>query len=83
LEANPLRERLLAATSAFRVGRTAEGNSALVEFIDLLDSALRGLQDPEVGMFVLPHVKEIVQAQERGDNLRVADLLEYELQPMI
>ena len=83
MEANPLRERLLAATSAFRVGRPAEGSTALIEFIDLLDTALKGLQDSEVEKLVLPHIKAIIQAQERGDTLCVADLLEYELQPML
>ena len=83
MEANPLRERLLATTSAFRVGRTAEGNAALIEFIDLLDKAIKGLQDPEVEKHLLPHITAIIQAQERGDTLRVADLLEYELQPMV
>ena len=74
---------MLAATRAFRVGRTAEGHAELIEFIDLLDQALKELQNARVAKQVLPHIQEIIRAQERGDILRIADLLEYELQPML
>ena len=80
---NPLRDCLLAAVSAFRVGRAAEGSSALVQVIDLISQALHALQDEELAEFVLPHLQEILAAQERGDVLRIADLLEFELLPAV
>ncbi len=80
---NPLKETLLAAVSAFRMGRSAEGNSALIEFIDLMQQALTALGDEELAAFVLPYVQEIVAAQERGDVLRIADLLEFDLLPVV
>lgn len=80
---NPLAQSLLAAVSAFRVGRAAEGNTALIEFIDLMQAALRGLDDPVVEASFNPHLEEILAAQVRGDVLAVADLLEFELLPMV
>ena len=80
---NSLEQCLLAAVSAFRVGRAAEGNTALIEFIDLMQAALQGLQDPQIAALVNPHLEEIVAAQVRGDVLRVADLLEFELLPIV
>jgi len=80
---NPLRDSLLAAVSAFRVGRTAEGSTALVQVIDFMSQALQALQDEELAELVLPHLQEILAAQERGDVLRIADLLEFELLPAI
>lgn len=80
---NPLLDALLEAKTAFRVGRLAEGNTALVEFVDLLQQALAALDDEAVVRAIGPHVKAIVEAQERGDVLFVADLLEYELQPLV
>ena len=80
---NPLRDSLLAAVSAFRVGRTAEGSTALIQVIDLMSQALQALQDEQLAEFVLPHLQEILAAQERGDVLRIADLLEFELLPAV
>lgn len=66
----------LQAITAFRLGREGEGSNALVKFIDGLapvlesNSALLGPDEAAL-------LSEIMAAQQRGDYLFVADLLEY------
>jgi len=74
-----LREALTEAAISFRVGMPAKGNDALVAFIDLLQRRLEALGSEEAAQAVLPYLTEIIGAQQRGDTLRIADLLEYEV----
>ena len=78
-----LRAALMQTVSSFRVGMTSRGNDALVRFVTLLQNRLDGKGTDEAAAPFLPHLGEIIQAQERGDWLRVADLLEFELLPLL
>ncbi len=78
-----IRRHLLVSVSSFRIGMQAQGNAALVCLVDGLQQAL---ETPSMGLdagVFLPHLREILQAQQRGDYLRVADLLEFELSRLI
>ena len=75
------RQALLAAASSFRLGMHAQGNDAFVHFVDGLRA---WIEEPERGADarrLSPLFAEFVAAQMRGDYLRVADMLEYELAP--
>lgn len=71
------RTALDAAARDFRLGMEAAGNECFVSFVDALMVVLAdpGPEDEALAVW-LP---EIVAAQERGDFLRVADVLEYEV----
>lgn len=64
------------AITAFRLGREGEGSAALVKFIDCLAPALERNSDL-LGGDEATLLNEIMAAQQRGDYLFVADLLEY------
>ena len=83
--ANPdeLRAALLQTVASFRVGMPARGNDALVRFVGLLQGLLDSSGTDESAQRLLPHLSRIIEAQERADYLRVADLLEYELLPLL
>ena len=69
-----------AVASSLRLGMDAQGNEAFVQLVDWLGS------HPSSGTLmprIEPVLAEIVAAQERGDTLRLADLLEFELQPRL
>ena len=72
--------RIQAVAASLRLGMDAQGNAAFVELVDWLVS------QPSAGDWLPalePVLGQIVSAQERGDTLRVADLLEFELQPRL
>lgn len=78
-----LRAALLQTVAAFRVGMPARGNDALARFVTRLQDRLeRGGSDAQALSF-LPHLSDIIAAQERGDYLRVADVLEFDLLPLL
>jgi hypothetical protein len=78
-----MHDALATAVRAFRLGMDGDGNDALVQFIDALSRALvQGtLRVPEAEL--LPLLALALQAQQRGDLLRVADLLEFEIGPRL
>lgn len=80
---DPLRSALMTTVSSFRVGMTSRGNDALVKFVTLLQARLDGAGTDAAATPFLPYLGAIIQAQERGDWLRVADLLEFELLPLL
>lgn len=80
---NTLRAALLQTVASFRVGMPARGNDALARFVGLLQELLGRSGTDEGAGRLLPHLSQIIAAQERGDYLRVADLLEYELLPRL
>lgn len=69
---------LRATASSLRLGMEAQGNAAFVQLVDWLCAGGGALARP-----LEPLLAEIVSAQERGDTLRVADLLEHELRPRL
>ncbi len=80
---NTLHATLMRTVASFRVGMSARGNDALASFVTLLQAELDSQGTDSGAHPFLEHLKEIVAAQERGDYLRVADLLEYEVLPLI
>ncbi len=78
-----LRAALMRTVASFRVGMPARGNDALVSFVTMLQARLEGTGSDAVAHPFLAHLGEIIAAQERGDYLRIADLLEFELLPLL
>ena len=71
---------LNAAANSFRVGMEAQGNDRLSKCIDALWSGLnQGALQPVslASAHLLPILEDLLAAQDRGDYLYVADLLEY------
>lgn len=77
-----LHQHIHAVVHALRLGRSAEGNDALAEFLQQLSIALTGPLGSQAPL-LLPALRALLQAQEQGDFLYVADLLEYELAPRL
>jgi hypothetical protein len=58
-----------------------EGASAMVEVID---GIMKGVQGGRVrGELLVKHLQGLMQAQARGDFLYLADVLEYEIAPIL
>lgn len=76
-----LRPALEEAAVAFRVGMAARGHDAFVVFVDALQAELTARGSDEIANELLPFLGEVLAAQQRGDLLRVADLLEVEVAP--
>jgi hypothetical protein len=74
---------LSAAVMALRVGMEARGSDSLAALIDALWSGLNCGDLQEISGRFLPLLEEILSAQERGDSIYVADLLEYKLAQML
>lgn len=73
---------LALAVRALRLGRQAEAGERVVEMVDALTRHLSRppvRREGEIG----PLLSRVVAAQERGDLLCIADLLEYEVGPRI
>lgn len=77
-----LHEELKSAADRFRLGREAEGNAALARLLDRLQAELAD-SGPNALAPLFPTFRAIMAAQERGDWLFVADLLEHELGRML
>lgn len=74
-------EILEQAYVAFRLGQEGAGSDALVRFVDAIEGEIkRGFVIDERFASLIQHT---LAAQGRGDYLRVADLLEFELSPLI
>lgn len=76
-------QSLRSAAVAFRLGMEAQGNEAFVGFVDRLAPLLADPERAQAAGEIGPFLPEIVAAQQRGDFLRVADLLEYEVGPRL
>ena len=71
-----------ATANAFRLGVEGQGNSQLAIFIDLLDEKMSSIRATSV--LKLPHILESsLKAISRRDYLWAADLLEYEIMPLL
>ena len=71
------------AVIQFRLGMDGGGNAALVAFIDKLLLSMAATETAPLGPQALSLLKEIITGQQRGDFLYVADILEYEIQPLL
>ena len=67
---------------AFRMGMESYANELLTKFFDQLPLLLKD-KEPALILDLTPWLKEMVAAQEHADNLRIADLLEYEIGPRL
>lgn len=76
-------ELLEEAVTLFRLGQEGAGSDALARFTESLWGELAA------GRLLLPPerlgspLQEAIMAQERGDYLWVADMLEHELKPLL
>ncbi len=71
------------AARLFRLGQEGAGSDALARFTEALWQELAAGR-VQVGPEALgPALQEAISAQERGDYLWVADMLEHELKPML
>ena len=70
------------AADLLRLGREAEGNLALTRIIERLQAELGNSGGAALAP-LFPTFEAMMLAQERGDLLFVADLLEFELAKML
>ena len=75
-------DAMIQAALAFRLGRDGEGNETLSVFIDRLLRVIPKMEHLHMGEFQTV-LELMLCAQERGDYLLVADLLEYELSKLL
>ena len=71
---------LLQSARLLRVGMDARANELVVRAVDAL-LEVHATFDAELARDLGILLAEVVDAQERGDTLRVADLFEFELAP--
>ncbi len=71
------------AIEQFRMGMEGSGSAAFIRFIDAFQKELAREQANMQLESLMPFLQQIIQAQSRGDYLHVADLLEYEIQPLL
>lgn len=68
---------------AFRVACPGVANEQLVLFVDGLQHAIRQHPVLIADNRLLQMVQSIMRAQQRGDDVLIADLLEYEVAPLL
>jgi len=67
---------------SFRVGYEAQGNELLKEFTHAIDSTLSTLSTDHLN-YVNACLTLILNAQSRRDIIFIADIIEYEIKPII
>ena len=77
-----LSAHIFATARAFRLGMEGVGSERLAEFIDALGCLLPKVS-PDVLEKLNPLLEDTFNAMSRKDHLRVADLLEYEIKPLV
>lgn len=78
-----VRRCLVRAAQSFRLGQEGAGHDALAQLLGLLQRQLAS-GSAHVDLLSLQTVlQELLAAQERGDLLWVADLLEHELDSLL
>ena len=65
----------------FRLGESSRANEGFVSVIDEIQKFQENQTLPVPGL--LPLLSRILSAQQRSDNSHIADLLEYELIPLL
>lgn len=76
------RKSLKSAATSFRLGMEGQAGKDLVGFIDSLFPILQNFNQTSFHK-INGLLNEILAAQSRKDYLRVADLIEYELSPLV
>ncbi len=76
-------ESLEQTITQFRLGMEAGANHSMISFIDSFLAAFKSGKFSAEVQEVQPLLQEILSAQERGDYLFAADLLEYQIAPII
>jgi len=71
------------AVQAFRLGAEAKANEHLVTFLDEIGKAATHPSVAQALVAAAPTLQQILDAQDRGDGIGVADLLEFELLPRL
>lgn len=72
---------LLAAAASWRLGMDGQAGAALAAFADLVAPLLAA--DRALAAALDPGLAALVAAQERGDPIGAADLVEHELLPRL
>lgn len=83
MQAELCRQALRSAAASFRLGMEAQANEAFVAFIDALSTLFGTPEHQRLASELNELLGHILAAQQRGDPLSVADLLEYELAPRL
>ena len=76
-------EGLRRSAREFRLGAEAAGGEAFAEFIGALTTELGRAQGALEPKRLLPILQRALEAQERSDFVALADVLEYELLPLL
>lgn len=76
-----MRAIALEAAEAFQQGVEAHGQMLVVKLIDQILANLAALPDDRMGLEA--SLKAMFEAQSRGDLLYLADLLAYEIAPLL
>ncbi len=77
-----LQTALQETTEAFRLGMEGLASERLTQLIDLWSADLKSFPE-ETLMQLNSHFNELFAAQSRKDFLYVADLLQYEITPLL
>lgn len=80
--AAPWQKHLHATIIALRLGMEGMAGDRMARFIDTLEPWLAGVNQDQM-QHLLPLLSEALEAQARGDFSRLADLLQYEIRPLI
>lgn len=81
MKMNNLKNTVNKTSELFRIGAEGEGSRGVLEILNAITSVLGGnsVQETIIEKEDLVLLNTIAAAQQRGDFLHVADLLEYEL----
>ena len=72
-----------AAATHFRLGEISMASEVMIAVVDGIQAYLTADGDPDNARAFMPALEMIVDAQQRGDFLLVADLLDYEVGPLV
>ena len=72
-----------AAATHFRLGEVSMASEVMIAVVDSIQEYLAADSDEDTAQEFMPALQMIVAAQERGDFLLVADVLEYEVAGLV
>ena len=68
---------------AFRLGMQASGNDGLASVLRSLQRTMQDARAPLPAEPLVPLLRELAAARDRGDYLHVADLLAFKISPLL